>query len=182
MLPRLIQKDDNGDVYESHLQAYIVSILGKGINNILDEILLENNKNLVWLGNEVACGVGMRKMDILYTMTQDDQYFHYPVELKSDYPSTDNVWQLQRYIDWLRQYYITNIPGNIIPILITYKIPNNKISRSKVYKYESDGNMSAFYSSIINLFNDFNRKNNMRIKYVEYDVSKGGISFNEVGY
>ncbi len=182
VLPRLIQKDDNGDVYESHLQAYIVSILGKGINNILDEILLENNKNLVWLGNEVACGVGMRKMDILYTMTQDDQYFHYPVELKSDYPSTDNVWQLQRYIDWLRQYYITNIPGNIIPILITYKIPNNKISRSKVYKYESDGNMSAFYSSIINLFNDFNRKNNMRIKYVEYDVSKGGISFNEVGY
>ena len=182
ILPRLIQKHNEGKSYEYHLQVYTVSILGKGINETFDELLLGDTGDLVWLGNEVFCGVGMQKMDMIYTIRQDDRYFHYPVELKSTYPSADSLRQLQRYIDWLRQYYTSNIPGDILPVLIAYKIPNSRSGRRRKYKYNVDGSMSTFYSSIISLINDFNRRNALRIKFVEYDISGRNISFNEVNY
>lgn len=181
MFPRLIKKDSEENAYEHHLQAYIVSILGKNINSSLDEVLLENVGSLVWLGNEVSCGVGMQRMDILYTTKKEDQYFHYPIEIKSDYSSPDNVRQLQRYVDWLRQYYIPNIPGDILPILITYKIPDSRTGRRKEYKFETNRTMSVYYSSIVNLFNDFNRRNNLRINFVEYSIDNN-IIFEKVNY
>lgn len=183
VLPRLIKKDTEEKAYEYHLQAYIVSVLGKGINNSLDEVLLKNSGSLVWLGNEVSCGVGMQRMDILYTTKKDDQYFHYPVEIKSNYSSADNIRQLQRYVDWLKQYYTPNIPGDILPVLITYKIPDNKIGREQEYKFEENGDKSAFYSALIDLFNEFNKLNNLKIIFVEYYINKGGnIIFEKIDY
>ena len=64
LLPRLVAKYQNENSFETHLQAYIIKNLGKGINISLDEIIL-NGAQIEWLGNEVSCGVGMQRIDIM---------------------------------------------------------------------------------------------------------------------
>jgi len=59
LLPRLVAKYKAGLSFESHLQAYITRNLGKGTNKGLDSAVLDNAQ-IEWLGNEVACGVGMQ--------------------------------------------------------------------------------------------------------------------------
>lgn len=58
ILPRLINKYRNNMAFEMHLQAYIVQNIGCGINQNLDEFILDGLKP-EWIGNEVSCGVGM---------------------------------------------------------------------------------------------------------------------------
>lgn len=50
ILPRLINKFNNGKAFESHLQAYIVQNIGRGTNRSLDDSLLGKMK-IEWLGN-----------------------------------------------------------------------------------------------------------------------------------
>src|SRR3989338_9499303 len=64
LLPRLIAKYQAGNSFESHLQAYITKNLGKGTNSSLDESIL-NGAQIEWLGNEVSCGVGMQRIDVM---------------------------------------------------------------------------------------------------------------------
>ncbi|MBI5398451.1 hypothetical protein HZB03_03215, partial [Candidatus Woesearchaeota archaeon] len=55
---RLVGKFKESKSFESHLQAYIVNILGMEIDKNLDKIILDGG-NIEWLGNEVSCGVGV---------------------------------------------------------------------------------------------------------------------------
>jgi len=41
-----------------------------------------------------------------------------PIELKSTFAYPEITIQLQRYIDWLEQYYLPNRPSLIEPIII----------------------------------------------------------------
>src|SRR3989339_581610 len=59
LLPRLVTKYRANTSFETHLQAYIVRNIGKGINQSLDNCILDENLEFEWLGNEVSCGVGM---------------------------------------------------------------------------------------------------------------------------
>ena len=49
-------------VDESHLQAFILQNLDKD-NNL--KKLLTKSKKIEWIGNEVSCGVGMQRIDIM---------------------------------------------------------------------------------------------------------------------
>jgi hypothetical protein len=89
--------------------------------------------------------------------------------LKAIGKNVGNIIQIQRYVDWLEQYYIPNRISDIQPVLISKKI--------------SDKN-SENYKEIIESFKQFNTKNNrcVPIKYIEYELENDNLKFDEIKY
>jgi len=169
LLPRLIQKFIQGQAFETHLQAYIVKAIGKNINHTLDRLLI-GNKTVEWLGNEVSCGVGMQRIDIMLSLKQNDQRICVPIELKAVEASKVNIIQIQRYVDWIKLYYTPNIVSDIEPVLISKKIDNKE---------------RPAYAEIVETFNSFNDKNqatSKRLRFIEYYIENNDIVFEEVVY
>ena len=168
ILPRLIEKCKSKKAFEIHLQTYIVQNIGRGINNELDKCLL-NGLDIEWLGNEVSCGVGMQRIDIMLSLVKENIRIVLPIELKSVEATKDNVIQIQRHVDWLEQYYIPNRISDIQPVLISKKI---------------DDKNSENYNNIIVSFKQFNKKNCrcMPLKYIEFELSNNNLIFKEINY
>jgi len=118
LLPRLRAKYLEGKAFEAHLQAYMVASILQGNNSSLDSTLFKNHK-LDWLGNEVSCGVGMQRIDILAQTTVSDETIISPIELKAVSAQGKNLKQIQRYVDWLKLYYLPTMPGKVRPVLVT---------------------------------------------------------------
>ena len=118
VLPRLRSKFEQGKAFEAHLQAYMVASILKGTNSSLDSTLFGSH-NLEWLGNEVSCGVGMQRIDILTHTNVSDEIIISPIELKAVSAQGKNLKQIQRYVDWLKLYYNPSMPGKIRPVLVT---------------------------------------------------------------
>jgi hypothetical protein len=170
VLPRLVAKYNERKAFEPLLQAYIVKVIGKGVNSSLDNSIISENLEIEWLGNEVSCGVGMQSIDILLSTVLSDQHLLIPIELKAVRAETYHLKQIQRYIDWIEQYYISNATSNIEPILMAKEFTNK---------------LSANYISLISNFVRFNQNNNGRCKpllYIEYKVENGQLIFNRVNY
>jgi len=168
ILSRLIKKYRDNKAFETHLQAYVVQNIGRGTNKELDKSLL-NGLSFEWLGNEVSCGVGMQRIDVMLSLIKGNVRIVLPIELKSVKASTDNIIQIQRYIDWLEQYYVLNRISDIQPVLISKKITNKT---------------SENYKRIIESFKQFNKKNSrsMPIKYIEYELEEDNLNFQEISY
>ena len=118
VLPRLRSKFEQGKAFEAHLQAYMVDSILKGTNRSLDSTLFANH-TLEWLGNEVSCGVGMQRIDILAHTKVSNEIIISPIELKAVSAQGKNLKQIQRYVDWLKLYYLPTMPGKIRPVLVT---------------------------------------------------------------
>lgn len=169
LLPRLIAKYQAGNSFESHLQAYITKNLGKGTNASLDEAIL-NGAKIEWLGNEVSCGVGMQRIDVMPSVIQNEQRILIPVELKAVEADERNIIQIQRYVDWIEQYYIPNRQSDIQPVLVAKKISDKQ---------------SNAYRRLIESFNRFNQTNKnrcARLKFVEFDLDNSDLFFEIVSY
>ena len=170
MLPRLIAKYNTNKAFETHLQSYIIKNIGKATNESLDECILGQKLNFEWLGNEVSCGVGMQRIDVMLSSVVNDQRVLIPIELKAVEADIINTKQIQKYIDWIEQYYTPNRQSDIQPILVSKKINNKNIDR---------------YQKIINTFNDFNDLNNRRcsnLKYIEYHLDNNDLVFEKINY
>lgn len=165
ILPRLIEKYNSGKAHEAHLQMYITQNLGRGINKSLDNALGINNRTIEWLGNEVSCGVGMQRIDVMFSIEESKiQRYLCPIELKTVFASEDNTRQLTRYVDWIEQYYKPNRISTVQPILICKK---GKQISDKLKK----------------LFMKFNERRGIQpLRYIEYEVKNNDIAFNEVEY
>lgn len=160
ILPRLVEKYNNNRQFETHLQAYILQNL--------ENISIFSNENIEWIGNEVSCGVGMQRIDIMIGCVDNGSNRKIiPIELKSTPANNGITKQLQRYVDWLNLYYIPNTNSDIEPMVIARKI-NDKECTS--------------YQSLIASFSNFNRQNNFRLRYVEFEISNNQMNFNEVNY
>jgi len=167
ILPRLINKFSQGKSFEPHLQAYIVQNIGIKTHNNLDNLLV-NNYDIEWIGNEVYCGVGMQKIDIMLSLIKEDERIIEPIELKSVCATPDIIFQVQRYIDWIEQYYIPNRISDIQPVIISKKISNKQ---------------SSNYSQLINNFKNLNSKNKiLPLKYIEFDIINNNIIFQPIIY
>lgn len=169
VLPRLIRKFDKGKAFEPHLQAYIVKVVGKRINSSLDNIII-GNSTIEWIGNEVSCGVGMQRIDLMLSVVDNSQKVVIPVELKAVEANVNNISQIQRYIDWIEQYYLPNRQSDIQPILIS-----KKFSRGNSMKYND---LIAGLSA----FNERNKDICNKLKYVEFDVINSNLVFNQIQY
>ena len=144
---------------------YITQNLGRGKNKSLDAALGINNKSIEWLGNEVSCGVGMQRIDVMFSIEESKtQRYLYPIELKAVSASEDNTRQLTRYVDWIEQYYKPNRISTIQPVLICKK-------------------GKTLSNNIKKAFNEFNkRKGILPLKYIEYEISNNEIIFKNEGY
>lgn len=168
-LPRLITKLDRHQSFEPHLQAYIIKYIGKSANGKLNDIVF-GNANIEWLGNEVSCGVGMQRIDIMLSVVKKRRRICIPIELKSVKAKEENVKQIQRYVDWIEQYYIPERKSDILPVLITKESPNKT---------------SDSFKKLVNKFLKFNsiyKDRCRRLKYVEYKVVGKDLVFNEINY
>jgi len=168
ILPRLIKKYNTNKAFETHLQAYLVQNIGKGTNFSLDKSLL-NGLDFEWLGNEVSCGVGMQRIDIMLSLIKGDIKIILPIELKAVEAKSINIIQIQRYVDWLEQYYIPNRISDIHPVLIS-----KKITMKTSYNYK------RFIENLI----QFNKRNTscIPIKYIEYEMEENNLKFSEIKY
>lgn len=168
ILPRLISKYSGSKAFEAHLQAYILQNIGRNTNKSLDDCLL-SGLSLEWIGNEVSCGVGMQRIDIMLSAMKDNTRVIIPIELKADEATKDNVYQIQRYVDWLEQYYIPNRISDIEPILVSKRAYNKS---------------SLDYRETIDCLVQFNRHNSrcLPLKYVEYGLTDNSLEFKEVTY
>jgi Predicted nuclease of the RecB family len=170
ILPRLIAQYNNAHAHEIHLQSYIIQIIGKDINTSLDQsIFLEDTNPIEWIGNEVSCGVGMQRMDIVISKRGTPISSLYPIELKCVKAEASHINQLYKYIDWLRQYYIPNKPSVINPIILT---------RS------TSGDETVGFIGAIEQFNDFYENNRCinlninRLRWIQYNVDNNKLVFS----
>lgn len=134
ILPRLLYKKNNNCAYEAHLQMFITQNLCN--HHSLKSALKVNS--LEWLGNEVSCGVGMQRIDIMFSQNLNDiEREIVPIELKAVPASIDNVRQISRYIDWIEQYYIPNRVSVIRPVLIC---PASNLSTDTIQSFRAFNN------------------------------------------
>lgn len=93
-----------------------------------------------------------------------------PIELKSITAYPEITTQLQRYVDWIEQYYLPNRPSDIEPMIISRKITD---------KTKQD------CQNLIFAFRQFNNRNNiLKLRYVEFYINCNNktIMFNEIKY
>lgn len=169
LLPRLLGKYKEGKSFEAHLQAYITQNIDLGIDESLDSVVLDSGR-MEWLGNEVSCGVGMQRTDVMPSITREKQRVLIPMELKSVEANEQNVVQIQRYVDWIQQYYIPDRPSDIQPILLAKKI-HKKGTKS--------------YRNLIDSFHRFNEKNNADcepLKLIEFFLRHNDLQFELISY
>ncbi len=167
LLPRLIAKYQNNRAFEAHLQAHITKIIGKGVNASLDNALIDRAK-IEWLGNEVSCGVGMQRIDIMASVITRDHRILIPVELKAVEAKAENFVQIQRYVDWITQYYIPNRPSDIQPVLI-----------AKRTTAKASGAFREF-AAAKRAFDRTNRRIAYPVKYIEFYLNGDDLTFEEV--
>lgn len=164
IVPRFIKKFSEQKAHEAHLQMYITQNIGKGTNLSLDEAL-GISKNVEWIGNEVSCGVGMQRIDVMVSVNESEtKRILYPIELKAVPAYADNTRQILRYIDWIEQYYLPNRVSVVQPILICKK--------EKMLSKELKENFRSF--------ND--QKRFLNLIYIEYEVKNNSIIFSRVDY
>lgn len=162
VLPRLINKYTRRLQFEAHLQAYILQNL--------ENISTFQNENFEWIGNEISCGVGMQRIDIMLSIyINEDSSKCIPIELKSTEAYLNITNQVQRYVDWLKLYYSSNTSSEIEPMIISRQI-QNKTTQS--------------YLDLIQEFRNFNAQNSLKLRYVEFDININTniINFNEIIY
>ncbi|AEA33377.1 endonuclease NucS [Hippea maritima] len=161
ILPRLIEKYCTKKQFEVHLQAYILQNLEK--------LPMFLNQTIEWIGNEVSCGVGMQRIDIMLSINDQNRKV-VPIELKSVEAYPEIVTQLQRYVDWIEQYYLPNRPSDIEPMIISREIKDKTTQN---------------YKELIKAFKTFNSKNSiLPLRYIEFsiDCNKQKILFKEIKY
>lgn len=175
ILPEMIKLDKQNRAFEDRLQAYFTENIGR---NQKLELICGKNNGIIWIGNEVACGVGMQKIDI-FTITSDERenkQFNL-VELKCIPAYPDIIYQLQRYVDWTKSYIKEAINSNIQPLIVTRKVVNGFSKSGKPLKVniERDKTMNALVN--------FNKNNiSKKVKWFEFDFINNDIVFEEVQY
>lgn len=167
ILPRLLSRYKNGNAFEEHLQCYITQVIGEGLNQDLDSCLIGNN-DIEWLGNEVSCGVGMQRIDILLSLIgKQTNRVCCAIELKDEEVDIGIFNQLQRYVDWISQYYHPNHPSDIQPVIISKEFRDKN---SQIYKNFNVG---------INSFNNINTSI-CPIIYIEFSINNGNLLFKKI--
>ena len=115
--------------HEGHVQAYIIQNYDTDAQ--LKSKLLPSNFVNSWIGNEVVCSVGEKRIDILTIIETENEFQIRVIELKDEHPRASLVTdQIPWYIKWVDQYVATNLlahnkPVKIIPTIFSYRYSRN---------------------------------------------------------
>lgn len=175
VLSKMVALDKQNRKFEDSLQVYFTENIGR--SSKLEPICGKNNK-IIWIGNEVACGVGMQKIDI-FTITSDkreNKQFNL-VELKCAPAYPEIIYQLQRYVDWTSSYIKGAVNSNIQPVVVTRRIVNGfskkgKPLKVKIERDKTGGALRAFNSRHIA----------KKVRWFEFDFVHNDLVFEEINY
>lgn len=150
---RLMVKYRHGNAFESHLQAYIVQ---NCLAEPLCDLLHIDTEKTTWIGNEVSCGVGMQRIDVV-TVQEDYRSVKINViELKDEEPYDSIItYQLPWYIDWVKNYWC--------PLYVDKQIIINPII---IAKKANETNRENFRNSADTLV--YPPQDNISVSAVEY--------------
>lgn len=177
LIVEMIKRDKTKRAFEDVLQAYFTENIGK--DKGLDKIS-GLKEEIIWLGNEVSCGVGMQKIDI-FTITTDERNnreFRI-IELKDEslYPEILN--QVWRYVNWTTSYLKGAINSNIQPIIIAKTVERKTKYTNNPKPTKEWKNREATIKAI----KEFNKLNLAKlIKVWEYHFKDTKIIFDEIKY
>ncbi len=133
ILPRLLYKAGRGNAFESHLQAYIM----QNIDSALSNALIPLNNYPVWIGNEVSCGVGMQRIDVMIKQESDTDIYIRLIELKDEAPYIEIITsQIPWYLEWLSYYVLPKYTQKQVHVIPTI-IANGQISVAIAPAYRS---------------------------------------------
>lgn len=144
---------------EAQVQAYIMQNYDS--DHQLKSKLLPNNVVSVWVGNEVVCSVGERRIDILTVIETADEIQIRVIELKGKRPCAGLITdQIPWYIMWVDQYIAPNLasknkPVKIIPTVFAYpykrKTKNSLAFNAAVVNFNSQAATMCSNASVSNI-------------------------------
>jgi len=165
ILAKICELQELRRAYEVHLQLYFTENIE--INSNLNPII---GNNLVWFGNEVACGVGMQKIDILTICQNGERKEYRLIELKDESVQPEVVNQIEYYVNWASQNSGRHLDGafdwNIQPVIVAP--PHNPKN----------------WQDVIDAFRNYNqRRLSLPLLYFEFRVECGrNIIFEQKNY
>lgn len=120
--------------HEGHLQAFLMQ--NYDILPALKSKLFPQKVLKIWIGNEVVCSVGKRRIDVLTISETPDKIQIRIIELKDEFLSkTVITQQLPWYIKWVDEYLAPNLteekPIEIVPTLIAYPYKRNTVKKQE---------------------------------------------------
>jgi hypothetical protein len=118
---------------EAHLQAFLTRNYGRFPES---EIVFGPTKSIVWVGNEVACGLGMQKIDLFVINEERDTQTFRVIELKKDPPDEQTVSQFERYIDWTKRFVPGANSSNIQPVLLCRNLKKLALSSKTTTSFQ----------------------------------------------
>ena len=109
----------------------------------------------------------MQRIDVLLAVCNGAERFIVPVELKATAADGSHARQIERYVDWLDQYYLPNQPGTVAPVLIAKR---------------HDKKSSAGYCELGSACDQFRASYPAcePIRYIEYAVEGKELIFEEI--
>ena len=116
--------------WESHLQAYLMQELKRNIV-LTNQLFPETTIN--WIGNEIYCGAGMQRMDVLIYSANELNSFIHLIELKSVEAHQSTASQVNRYIKWLKAHIPNISVHQIIPTVIAPAIHQEYHNAVKIF-------------------------------------------------
>ena len=106
----------------------------------------------------------MQRIDVMLAFFNNRFRYIAPIELKSVPLQAAHITQVQRYVDWVEQYYLPNLPSIITPTLITLK-PQTRS-----------------FSTVLDEVHGFNERNSgstcEKLQLVEFEVSNSELRFS----
>ena len=164
---RLLYKFHRHNAFESHLQAYLTANFDKAPYK---NLLLPLSDQTAWIGNEVSCGVGMQRIDIMLKQeTQTDVYIKV-IELKDEPPYRAIIdYQIPWYLEWLSDYVLPKYIDKTIHVIPTViakgDIPAALVSHFQNFNFNIQ---SASVSPLEYLGFDVDANNNIIITKYKY--------------
>lgn len=164
-LPIIQKKFPTRLAYEIYLQLYFTQSIEA--NASLNPVV---GNNVLWFGNEVACGVAMQKIDILAINQLEKRVEYRIIELKDEPVAPGIVEQVEYYLNWASQDSGRHLDGayhwNIQPVIVA---PPHK---------------SRNWQNIVNALGEFNsRKISLPTLYFEFQPERGkSLKFRKIDY
>ena len=174
VLGQMLCLDEAEYAYEVQLQAFLMQNIGR-LSDLQE--LAGGAGRLVWIANEVSCGVGMQKIDV-FTITEDAAggRLHSLIELKCVPVSPGIASQLERYTLWARSFIRGVTASNVQPVVVSRKVKRRN-PWQKPRKAERDRD------SAIEELGTLNRRNlALRPRLFEFDFRDDRIVFEESMY
>ncbi len=123
----LLKKYMSKKAFEHYIQFITVMTL-KSSNYTK---ILNNKKEITWIGNEVMCSFGEHRIDVIAIQEDENSVDISLIELKDERVSTGIIKQIEGYLVWLKDYILPfylskNKKVNVYPIIISDGVFNAK--------------------------------------------------------